>query len=344
MMTDPLFALLIAAAGCGILWLLFRPGRGLWQQWREARAVTERVRREDALKHLYRCEEERRAPTVEGLAGALHLTRDAVVELLQGMQDDGLLEIDRGRMRLTAAGQTSAVHIIRAHRLWERYLADETGFQRDEWHDIAESREHTISPQEADHLSATLGNPTHDPHGDPIPTASGEVYDHGGKPLNVAPSGRSLRVVHVEDEPPVVYAQLMAAGIHPGMVIRVVEATPTRIRLLSQGEEHVLAPIVAGNVSVLEMVDDTPAEQEAWETLADLSLGETAEVAELSPVCVGAERRRFLDLGILPGTRVAAELRSPSGDPTAYLIRGGLIALRREQASLIHIRRSPAAA
>lgn len=105
-----------------------------------------------------------------------------------------------------------------------------------------------------------------------------------------------------------------------------------------------LAPIVAGNVSVLEMVDDTPAEQEAWETLADLSLGETAEVAELSPVCVGAERRRFLDLGILPGTRVAAELRSPSGDPTAYLIRGGLIALRREQASLIHIRRSPAAA
>jgi DtxR family transcriptional regulator, Mn-dependent transcriptional regulator len=61
-------------------------------------------------------------------------------------------------------------------------------------------------------------------------------------------------------------------------------------------------------------------------------------VAGLSPACRGAERRRFLDLGILPGTPVTATLRSPSGDPTAYLIRGALIALRREQAALVRVR------
>jgi DtxR family Mn-dependent transcriptional regulator len=344
-MIHPLLALLIAAVAAAILWLLFRPGRGLWRQWREASTVTGRVRREDALKHLYLCQTERREPTVEGLAGALHLTRDAAVDLLRDLQQDGLLEISGGRMKLTATGQTSAVHIIRAHRLWERYLADETGFQQEEWHDRAEAREHAISPQEADRLAAALGNPTHDPHGDPIPTSSGMVYEHGGKPLSAAAEDRPLRVVHVEDEPQIIYAQLVAAGIHPGMVIRIVESTPSRVRFLSQGNEHVLAPIVAGNVSVLEMAEDTQrVGEEASETLAQLSVGESAEVTGLSPVCVGAERRRFLDLGILPGTRIAAELRSPGGDPTAYLIRGALVALRREQASLINVRRSTAAA
>ena len=53
----------------------------------------------------------------------------------------------------------------------------------------------------------------------------------------------------------------------------------------------------------------------------------------------GSERRRFMDLGILPGTVITAEIASPSGDPTAYRIRDALIALRREQAELIRVQR-----
>ena len=59
----------------------------------------------------------------------------------------------------------------------------------------------------------------------------------------------------------------------------------------------------------------------------------------ISPTCRGTERRRFLDLGILPGTAVEAELVSPGGDPTAYRVRGTLLALRAEQAQNIHISR-----
>ncbi len=70
-------------------------------------------------------------------------------------------------------------------------------------------------------------------------------------------------------------------------------------------------------------------------TLNMLKPGQTATVTALT--CEGPERRRLMDLGILPGTTIVAELTSPLGDPTAYLVRGALIALRREQARHIHI-------
>ena len=127
------------------------------------------------------------------------------------------------------------------------------------------------------------------------------------------------------------------------MPIRVIEKTPTRIRFWANGNEHVLAPIVAANISVVEMpsnlesaTDILPASSQR---LNSLQLGETAEVVAISRKCRGAERRRFMDLGILPGTAITAEMRSPGGDPTAYIIRDALIALRSEQASLIQIKK-----
>jgi len=70
-------------------------------------------------------------------------------------------------------------------------------------------------------------------------------------------------------------------------------------------------------------------------TLGALAPGESARVVRLAPECRGAQRRRLLDLGLVPGTRVTAELVSLAGDPIAYRIRGALIALRREQADRI---------
>lgn len=70
-------------------------------------------------------------------------------------------------------------------------------------------------------------------------------------------------------------------------------------------------------------------------TLDQLDFGQIATVKALN--VAGANRRRLMDLGILPGTQLAVDLRSPLGDPTAYRIRGALIALRREQAKQIEI-------
>jgi DtxR family Mn-dependent transcriptional regulator len=77
-----------------------------------------------------------------------------------------------------------------------------------------------------------------------------------------------------------------------------------------------------------------------FERLSSLAVGESAEVVSLLPGLRSAERRRMMDLGLLPGTVVEAELRSPAGDPTGYRVRGAVIALRRDQADHIRIQRS----
>jgi DtxR family Mn-dependent transcriptional regulator len=150
------------------------------------------------------------------------------------------------------------------------------------------------------------------------------------------PAGFQGRIVHLEDEPELLFAQLVAEGLYPGMPVRVVEISPERVRFWANGDEHVLAPIVANNVSVIE--EKQPEESDVQPiSLSSLQVGEAAIVSHISPACRGRERRRFLDLGILPGTRISAEFRSPSGDPVAYRIRGALIALRNGQAMLVKI-------
>ena len=207
---------------------------------------------------------------------------------------------------------------------------------------MAEKREHYLSVEEIDLLSEQLGHPTHDPHGDPIPNAMGEFVSHGGKPLPTCEIGQSLRIVHVEDEPSMIYEQLVAVGIYPGMRVQIIEKTRERIRFWAEGDEHVLAPIVAHNLSVVPELEETGDEPTIpCQTLACLEPGERGVVIGISPACRGAERRRLLDLGVLRGASVQAEYRSPSGDPTAYRIREALIALRKEQADFIFIESVP---
>ncbi len=301
-------------------------------------STAERILSEDVLKHVYKCEQNGRRPTLESIAGVLQVSANEASQLISNMAAHNLLKLDNGDFHLTADGTNYAVQVIRAHRLWERYLADETGFAEAEWHDRAERAEHTLSPAEVDALAARLGHPTHDPHGDPIPSASGEFVPHGGQPLSALEAGQIARIVHLEDEPPVVYAQLVAEGLYPGLEILLKEKSVERLRFVAGGEEQVLAPMLARNVTVVPL--DAATVSTPYERLSTLKIGQTARVVSLSPACRGPERRRFMDLGILPGTVIKAEMVSPSGDPTAYLIRQSLIGLRREQADNIFIKRN----
>lgn len=345
-MNNPAVLLLMGTAVLAAAALFLWPEKGIWSRWQQARQLTDRARREDALKHIYKYEQKGRRATVESIAGALNVSTNDVAELLSNMQADHLLHIHSDNITLTADGLESALHIIRAHRLWERYLAEQTGFSEAEWHSQAERYEHQLTPEAADALSARLGHPTHDPHGDPIPSAEGTYVHHHGQPLNELPPDQPARIVHLEDEPEVVYAQLVAEGLHPGQTVRLIESNSTRIRFWANGDEHLLAPIVARNISVLPLPvvvgepETAVPQPEHGTRLSELPLGATAEVIRISPNCRGAERRRFMDLGLLPGTAVTAEMRSPSGEPTAYRIRDAIIALRSNQANHIYVKQT----
>ena len=334
-MVDPLVSLIVVTLVLALIVGLFWPSIGLAWRWRRGLAASDRVEVEDALKHLWDGEYRQRPATLESLAGSLGLSGRAAAELVDRLGRLGLLHHDDSALHLTSDGRREALRVIRIHRLWERYLADETGLDAREWHAHAERREHGTSDQQADALAATLGYPRFDPHGDPIPMPSGEVPPHQGMPLTQLLADQAAEIVHIEDEPEAVFAQIAAAGLVPGMRVRVLDRSPQRIRIEAEADEVVLAPVVAANVTVLLI--EAPSSVTTTSRMSALALGESAEVVALAASCRGAQRRRLLDLGLVPGTRVTSELRGPSGDPTAYRIRGALIALRRDQASHIFV-------
>ncbi|HEX9614890.1 MAG TPA: metal-dependent transcriptional regulator, partial [Bacteroidota bacterium] len=239
---------------------------------------------------------------------------------------------------LTDGGREYALKVIRVHRLWERHLSDETMVHELEWHKDAELQEHKLSAEEVQSLSKRLGHPVYDPHGDPIPSPDGTLPAKQGAPLETFHDGETVRVVHVEDEPGIVYAELVGAGIFPGTVIRICRRTDEAIVIEREGEEVELSLLVASNLRVKK---DVPAVYTgSRRTLASLNPGSAAVVSGLSPACRGLQRRRLMDLGFVPGTPVAALLRSPAGDPTAYSIKGASIALRKQQAELVFVEKT----
>jgi DtxR family Mn-dependent transcriptional regulator len=335
-MPEPLIRLLIAAGLALVAAVLFWPGWGLVSRWREVRRASERVLIEDALKHLYEFSLTSEPPSLERLAGALSVPLDRIVRLLPLMQKHELVDLEGGGIHLTSHGKEYALHILRAHRLWERHLADETGYPEMEWHNRAEAIEHVLTPSQADLLAERLGNPSYDPHGDPIPGSTGEMAPMEGEALSQSAADH-VRIIHIEDEPQVIYAQLVAEGLHPGMELHVIQRSPERITFWATDREHTLAPIVANNITVLPISEPLPSVGLEQRKLSTLKVGEQAQVVAISRTTRGPERRRLMDLGLLPGTVIEAGLRSPGGDPTAYVVRGALIALRREQADQISI-------
>ena len=313
------------------------PRHGLLAHWRDAQKLARRTQREDALKHMLKSEADGRLPTLESIAGALQITTGAAAGLLQELEAHDLLTFADGRLRLRPTGREMGLHIVRAHRLWESYLAEHTGVDEAEWHVRAEKQEHLLTPEQTDALAAELGYPLRDPHGHVIPDSVGALQDDESQSLNGVAPEAPVVITHLEDDPVTVYRQLVALGLRPGMRVFVIERSATRIRFWADGNEHVLAPVLAESVAVRALPEARPADLVEDEFLSGLRPGGRARVLGLSPACRGAERRRLLDLGFVPGTVVEVDMVSPAGDPTAYQVRGSVVALRREQANLIRI-------
>lgn len=336
-MSESLLTIIIAAIVIAAGWIAFRPKRGLFWRWQRAQELTAKVLQEDALKHIHQCELHGDKPSLKSLAGALNTSDDEIARVLNNLEAHELIQFEGSEFQLTPVGRDYALRIIRAHRLYERYLADETGYDETDWHERAERFEHTLTPAEADTLAARLGNPTHDPHGDPIPTANGHMVYQERTSLTSLELNKFARIVHIEDEPEVVYAQLVAEGLHVGQEVQLLESSPQRVRFWAGGDEHVLAPVVAANIAVEKTPEEPQQDEVKGEALSSLQPGQTSQVLRLSHNIRGVERRRLMDLGILPGTEISNEMSSMSGNPSAYRIRDAVIALRKSQADLIYI-------
>jgi DtxR family Mn-dependent transcriptional regulator len=167
------------------------------------------------------------AVSTNDLAERLGVTPGSVSAMVRKLSDVGLLEHEPYRgVRLTGQGRRVALEVLRHHRLLELFLAEELGMPWDRVHAEAEVLEHVLSEELEQLIAARLGDPTLDPHGDPIPTAGFEIEERATHSLDELSPGAAGRFVRVSDSDPEMLRYLAEQGIALGDRLEVTSRQP----------------------------------------------------------------------------------------------------------------------
>ncbi len=211
---------------------------------------------EDYLKAIYILETEGEGATTTNIAEALSVSSASVTNMLKKLAKLKLIDHKSYKgAELTEAGEKIALEVVRHHRLLELYLKEMMGYSWDEVHDEAEKLEHHISEQFEDRIAELLNHPTHDPHGDPIPTKDGKVPEIASLAITDAEENTPYIIGRVKDQDPELLRFLEKTGVIPGVKLTVLEKTPFDgpIKVRLENEEATLGHHVASSVYLLEV-------------------------------------------------------------------------------------------
>ena len=182
---------------------------------------------EDYLKAVYALTERGEAASTSALAAVLEVQPASVTGMVKRLDEKGYVKHARYRgVRLTKTGTREALKIIRRHRILETYLHVQLGYSWDDVHAEAERLEHAASEELIDRMAAVLEYPSHDPHGAPIPTRTGDIEAADYATLDEIDTGATVQIRSVQDEDPERLRYLEALGLTPGAQLTVVDQTP----------------------------------------------------------------------------------------------------------------------
>lgn len=199
---------------------------------------------EDYAKAIYALESRHGVASTTGLAERLEVSPPAVSSMVKKLAALGYVRHVRYRgVRLTNEGRRVALEVLRHHRLLETYLVEELGVPWDRVHAEAEVLEHVLSEGLEERIAAKLGEPTHDPHGDPIPAPDGTVSEQPTVSLASLQPGAGGRFVRISDSDPLLLRELSDRQIEPGDAVEVVAADPPLVR--ARGRRHELSARLA---------------------------------------------------------------------------------------------------
>lgn len=190
---------------------------------------------EDYAKAIYSLEARQgEAASTGDLAARMHVTPASVSAMARRMSGVGLVtHVPYRGIRLTAEGRALALEVLRHHRLLELYLTECLGMSWDRVHEEAEVLEHVLSEELEELIAARLGDPTRDPHGDPIPGRDGRIEESPTRDLRSLGPGEIGIFSRVSDSDPAMLSHLTELGIAPG----------ARVEMLAKGSS-------GGDVSV----------------------------------------------------------------------------------------------
>lgn len=183
---------------------------------------------EDYLKAIWLEEQRPRGAATERLVGmgqiaqALEVAPGTVTAMVKTLERSGLLLYEPySGVRLSDEGRKAATHVVRRHRLIELFLVEKLGFDWSEVHEEAERLEHAMSDKLIDRLDEMLGYPRFDPHGDPIPDASGATQEVSWLRLSDCPAGASFTIARVSDQDEDFLRFVERHGLKPGARIEI---------------------------------------------------------------------------------------------------------------------------
>jgi len=182
---------------------------------------------QDYAKAIFTLESRDGAASTTDLAALLEVRPASVSGMLRKLSALGLVEHERYRgVRLTERGRRVALEVIRHHRLVELFLVESLGMTWDEVHAEAEVLEHALSEALEELIAAKLGDPTVDPHGDPIPSRELKLAEIPAPTLEELEPGEAATFVRISDAEPEMLRFLGERGIVPGARLKLVERQP----------------------------------------------------------------------------------------------------------------------
>jgi DtxR family Mn-dependent transcriptional regulator len=165
--------------------------------------------------------------STNALAERLGVTPGSVSAMIKKLDERGLVEhVPYRGVALTEEGKRVALEVLRHHRLLELYLAEHLGVPWDRVHEEAELLEHVLSEDLEGRIAAKLGNPTHDPHGDPIPDVDLHIDEGQTRRLGDLEPGARGRFVRVSDSEPGMLRYLDERGVRLGDELEVLDRQP----------------------------------------------------------------------------------------------------------------------
>jgi DtxR family Mn-dependent transcriptional regulator len=212
---------------------------------------------EDYLKHVYLLEKSGfpsvRQVAMGGLAAAVGVTPGTATSMIKSLAESGLADYEpRAGVRLTPAGTRLALQVLRRHRLIELFLVQTLGLDWSEVHDEAEELEHAISDKVLEKIDALLGHPETDPHGDPIPPATGSPRQEKLTPLTDCPPGTDAKVARVVDQEPEFLQFVDKQGLTPGAAFTVESQSPSADAITVR--PHDREPVTLGSSAAMKIM------------------------------------------------------------------------------------------
>jgi DtxR family Mn-dependent transcriptional regulator len=190
---------------------------------------------------------------ISAVADRLGISCVSATEMIHRLQEHGLLNHQPYKgVHLTDAGQQKAAEVVRIHRLWECFLVDHLGLAWDRVHDLACRLEHATATEIADVLDAFLDHPRTCPHGNPIPSAAGDVMEVEERPLSTLQPGQTAVIARIHPETDALLRYLSELELVPGVHITLQEVAPFRgpLILSTQDGIHYLGQVVAQHIFV----------------------------------------------------------------------------------------------